>query len=489
MILSKDQINRYLRHIIIPEISGAGQKKIIESKVLVYSSSINEGAPLIYYLAASGVGHISCYFNDKSGYEDLYSSVKDLNNDVILEFLENDLSKARTVISDKEGCVIHILIGKYENLTNSLKNISSNTTGLISIVAAFIEGWKGIIQVFNDHNQIKSFLGKQFNFDEQVFSKEGSFLSSCLIGTFIAIECIKLCLDAGTEFGKTLSFDLLTMQFNQLDLKDSILNSNVVYKKNSSENQIPVDSERNSCTNKLAESKVLIVGAGGLGSPNVYALANLGLGTIGLVDYDNVEISNLNRQIIHSTSRMEMSKVKSAEIFVKGINSNTNIITYNTSLNVHNVMDVISQCDVIVDALDNYPDRYLLNDACYFAGKPLVDAAAVKTHGLIMTILPGKGPCYRCAFPSRVKPNGVMSCAEAGVLGPVPGAMGFIQAAEVIKLLLNIGDIISSRLIYYEALDCDFITINVNKSDDCELCGTNPTITNLIEYKNSCEIV
>ena len=182
-----------------------------------------------------------------------------------------------------------------------------------------------------------------------------------------------------------------------------------------------------------------------------------------------------------------MPKVESAEVFMKNINPHVKVVTYNTSLDIHNALDLIADYDVIIDGVDNFPARYLLNDSCFFENKPLVDAAAIRFHGLIMTILPKKGPCYRCAFPVMAKQNGTMSCSEAGVLGPVPGVMGFLQAAEVVKLLLCIGDTLSNRIIYYDALDSDFDTINMNKSKSCDLCGTHPTITTLTEYNNSCE--
>ena len=252
-----------------------------------------------------------------------------------------------------------------------------------------------------------------------------------------------------------------------------------------SENNLPVNPGKTHNTKKLAHSKVLIVGTGGLGSPVAYALSCLGVGTIGVVDYDSVEISNLNRQILHSTSRIGMPKVESAKVFIENNNPQVNVITYNTRINIHNALDIIGDYDVIIDAVDNFPSRYLLNDSCFFANKPLVDAAAVSLHGLIMTILPNKGPCYRCTFPLMANQKAGTSCSEAGVLGPVPGVMGFLQATEVVKLLLDVGDTLYNRIIYYDALDSDFDTISMNKSTNCDLCGSHPTITTLTEYNNA----
>ena len=177
-----------------------------------------------------------------------------------------------------------------------------------------------------------------------------------------------------------------------------------------------------------------------------------------------------------------MPKVESAEVFIKDLNPHVNVITYNTSININNALDIIGDYDVIIAAVDNFPARYLLNDSCYFLNKPLVDAAAVRFHGLIMTILPNKGPCYRCSFPVIPIQKAGTTCSELGVLGPVPGVMGFLQATEVVKLLLDIGDILYNKIIYYDALDSDFDTISMNKSTNCDLCGTEPTITALAEY-------
>lgn len=491
MILSEDQINRYLRHIIMPEISGPGQKKIIESTIYIYSSDVKQASSLIYYLASSGVGHISCYFNDKSGFENLYSNIHDLNGDVVLSLIDNKSVVDYTNSPNNVGSVIRILTCKFENITTDLMNYSSDLdcTKFVPTIVAINYGWECLLQTFKNQRDFNNLLIKPLNLKSSFIGDEdGSILSSCLLGALSVIECLKLCLDLGADSDKPLYFDLLSMHFNQLNSKEFDLKIEDFTKIACNERPISVDHKTEYNTKKLSESKVLIIGAGGLGSPNVYALSSVGIGTIGLVDYDKVELSNLNRQIIHSTSRIEMSKVESAEVFIKSFNPNTKLITYNTSLNINNAMSIIKDYDVIVDALDNFPDRYLLNDACFFANKPLVDAAAVKTHGLIMTIIPNKSPCYRCAFPALVKPSGSMTCSEAGVLGPVPGVMGFIQATEVVKLLLNIGDTLSGRIIYYEALDSDFETINIDKSPNCDLCGTHPTITTLVEYKNSCEI-
>lgn len=494
MILSKDQINRYLRHIIIPEISGAGQKKITQTKVYIYAATVQEASSLIYYLAASGIGYISCYFKDSIGYEQLFKNIQDLNGDVVMELEDNKVSIVYKSLLFKDGCVIRILISKYEELQDNLISFSCshNSSEFIPTLVATGIGWKGFLQNFSTQEDLDELLIKPLPLDSNSFrhtaqQDAGIILSNCLLSALTAVECVKLSLKIGTVLDNPLYFNLLSMEFYKADNK--IFNLAIIdfLKTGHSKNELSINYEKITNSKKLSDSSVLIVGTGGLGSPVAYALACLGIGTIGVVDYDSVEISNLNRQILHSYSRLGIPKVESAEIFIKNINPQVKVVTFNTSLDIHNALDIIKDYDVIIDAVDNFPARYLLNDSCFFSNKPLVDAAAVRFHGLIMTILPSKGPCYRCAFPLMPSQKPGTSCSEAGVLGPVPGVMGFLQATEVVKLLLDLGATLSNRIIYYDALDSDFDTISMNRSTTCNLCGSGPTITELVEYNNSCE--
>jgi molybdopterin/thiamine biosynthesis adenylyltransferase len=494
MILSKEQINRYLRHIIIPEISGPGQKKIIETKIYLYASTVHEASSLIYYLASSGIGSICCYFKDQRGYENLFNNIRDLNGDVLMELSDNQSKAGSSSSSLNEGSAIRILLSEYEHLEDNLIgfSISTDCCKFLPTIVAINSGFKGLLQTFCNSENFNSLLKNPLPLDlnstgAATYEKEGCILSNSLLSTLITIECIKLSLKVGRILDKPIYFNLLSMEFNKSHSNDFKLVITDFLKNSYSDNGQPASSQKTINTKNLSDSRVLIVGAGGLGSPVAYALANLGVGTIGLVDYDKVEISNLNRQILHSVSRLNMPKVESAEAFIKNLNSKVKVVTHNTSINIGNAIDIIKDYDVIIDALDNFPARYLLNDSCYFENKPLVDAAAVRFHGLIMTILPNRGPCYRCAFPVLPNQKVGMTCSEAGVLGPVPGVMGFLQAAEVVKLLLGIGETLSNRIIYYDALDSDFDTITMNKSEYCDLCGTHPTITTLYEYNTSCE--
>ncbi len=237
---------------------------------------------------------------------------------------------------------------------------------------------------------------------------------------------------------------------------------------------------------KLKASSVLIVGTGGLGSPVSLYLAAAGIGRIGLVDYDLVDESNLQRQIVHSTSTIGVPKVESAKERLLEINPYIEIETYNLLLTRENVKDLIKDYDIIIDGTDNFHTRYLLNDACYFAGKALVYGSIFRFDGQV-TVFDGKrGPCYRCLYPVPPPPGTVPSCAEGGVFGVLPGVIGALQATEAIKLLLGIGEPLIGKLLLYDALNMEFRTLKLRKDPACPLCGENPTIFDLVDYEEFC---
>ena len=239
---------------------------------------------------------------------------------------------------------------------------------------------------------------------------------------------------------------------------------------------------------KLRESKVLVVGAGGLGSPVLFYLAAAGIGTLGVVDNDTVDLSNLQRQILHRTADIGRPKVESAKSTLEALNPGVNVVTYPIRLGPENVMEIIRDYDVVVDGVDNFPARFLLNDACVMAGKPMVEAGILRFDGLAMTIKPGEGPCYRCVYASPPPAGAVPSCQEAGVIGVVAGILGTIQANEVIKLILGIGEPLVGRLLIFDALETKFREIKVNRDPHCPGCGENPTITELVEYELACSM-
>lgn len=236
---------------------------------------------------------------------------------------------------------------------------------------------------------------------------------------------------------------------------------------------------------KLMESKVLIVGAGGLGGPAALYLALAGIGTIGIIDFDIVDLSNLQRQVMHQNDDVGRPKTESAKETLKAYNPDVNVVIHNTPITSDNAMEIIPQYDIVVNGADNFTTRYLVNDASYFAGKTLVDGSILLFDGQATVYKPGQG-CYRCLFPAPPPPGAVPNCAEAGVLGALTGIMGSIQATEVIKEILEIGEPLVGRLLLLDALAMEFRVVKLRRDPECPLCGDNPTISELIDYVEFC---
>ena len=224
---------------------------------------------------------------------------------------------------------------------------------------------------------------------------------------------------------------------------------------------------------KLLDAKVLLLGAGGLGAPTALYLAAAGIGTIGLVDDDVVDASNLQRQVIHNTERIGMPKTESARLTIEALNPDVNVVEYNTRLDASNILGVIEDYDVIVDGADNFPTRYLLNDASVRLRKPVVSASILSFDGQISTFVPFEGPCYRCLYPTPPPAELAPSCSANGVLGVMAGTMGLLQANETIKLVLGVGEPLIGRLLLFEALSTRFTELKVRRDPDCPICGEN----------------
>lgn len=240
---------------------------------------------------------------------------------------------------------------------------------------------------------------------------------------------------------------------------------------------------------KIFAAKVFIIGAGGLGSPVGYYLTAAGVGTIAMIDNDNVELSNLQRQIAHSTNTIGMPKVESAKKTFQALNPDVNIVAIKDRITRNNIFDLIRGYDIVIDGSDNFPTRYLINDACVLAGKPLVSGAILRFEGQVTTILPRKGHCYRCLFEEMPPAGLVPSCQEAGVLGVLPGIIGGLQAMEVLKLILGQGEVLQNELLIYHALTTTFRKVKVPKNPKCPVCGESPTITELQDYEaDYCQI-
>ena len=239
---------------------------------------------------------------------------------------------------------------------------------------------------------------------------------------------------------------------------------------------------------KLKAAKVLLIGAGGLGAPLGLYLAAAGVGRIGLVDFDVVDFTNLQRQVIHSTKDVGRNKIDSAAEKMQGINPNLQIVKHEVALSSENALDILKDYDIVVDGTDNFPTRYLVNDACVLLGKPNVYGSIFRFEGQATIFATEGGPCYRCLYPEPPPPGLVPSCAEGGVLGILPGTIGLIQATEAVKLILGIGEPLIGRLLLYDALGMKFRELKLRKNPDCPICGEHRTITKLIDYHQFCGV-
>ncbi|MEE9144329.1 MAG: molybdopterin-synthase adenylyltransferase MoeB [Candidatus Binatia bacterium] len=239
---------------------------------------------------------------------------------------------------------------------------------------------------------------------------------------------------------------------------------------------------------KLLEAKVLMVGAGGLGCPSAYYLAAAGVGTMGIIDNDVVDLSNLQRQILHTNDRVGMPKTESAKQTIQALNPDVNVVPYQDKLTSKNIMEIIKDYDIVVDGCDNFPTRYLVNDACVMAKKPNVHGSIFQFEGQASVFYPGKGPCYRCLYPEPPPPGMAPSCEEAGVLGVLPGLIGVIQALETIKLILGKGDSLVGQLLCFNTLTMEITKLNLKADPSCPLCGEKPTIKELIDYEEFCHV-
>ncbi len=239
---------------------------------------------------------------------------------------------------------------------------------------------------------------------------------------------------------------------------------------------------------KLKAAKVLCIGAGGLGSPASLYLAAAGVGTLGVVDFDAVDFSNLQRQVLYSTDDVGRPKAKAAYDRLHGLNPNVRVINHEFAINSSNAIELFEQYDVIVDGADNFPTRYLVNDACVLTGKPNVYGSIFRFDGQVSIFATKEGPCYRCLYPEPPPPGLVPSCAEGGVLGVLPGVVGTIQATEALKLIIGAGEPLIGRLMLFDALQMKFRTLKLQKDPDCPVCGDHPTVTKLIDYEMFCGI-
>ena len=237
---------------------------------------------------------------------------------------------------------------------------------------------------------------------------------------------------------------------------------------------------------KMLEARIILLGAGGLGSPAAYYLAAAGIGNLGIVDFDQVDLSNLQRQIIHSTERIGMLKTESAKKTIQALNPDVNVTLYNEKIDSSNILSIIKDYDYVVDGSDNFPTRYLVNDACVMENKTLIHGSIYRFEGQVTVFKPNSGPCYRCLYPEPPPPGMSPNCQEGGVLGVLAGIVGNLQVVEVLKLILGIGEPLVGKLLIYDALKTKFRNLNLRKDASCPLCGEEPTIKELIDYEEFC---
>ena len=237
---------------------------------------------------------------------------------------------------------------------------------------------------------------------------------------------------------------------------------------------------------KMLEARVLLLGAGGLGSPAAYYLAAAGIGNLGIVDFDQVDLSNLQRQIIHSTERIGMLKTESAKKTIQALNPDVNVTLYNEKMDSSNIKSFIKDYDYVVDGSDNFPTRYLVNDACVMKNKTLIHGSIYRFEGQVTVFKPGDGPCYRCLYPEPPPPGMVPNCQEGGVLGVLAGVIGNLQVVEVLKLILGIGKPLVGKLLIYDALNTEFRNLRLRRDANCPICGEKPTIKELVDYEEFC---
>jgi molybdopterin/thiamine biosynthesis adenylyltransferase len=240
---------------------------------------------------------------------------------------------------------------------------------------------------------------------------------------------------------------------------------------------------------KILNAKVLIIGAGGLGAPAALYLAAAGVGTLGIIDGDRVDLSNLQRQVIHFTPDVGKPKVQSAKEKINQLNPDVNVVTYEDVVHAGNILDIIKDYDFILDGTDNFSAKFLINDACVMAGKPYSHGGILRFDGQSMTVIPGETACYRCVFHSPPPKNAVPTCSQAGVLGAIAGMLGTIQATEVLKYIVGFGDLLTNRMLIFNAKTMAFRNAKFNRNPKCGVCGENPTVTSLIDYEQPvCEL-
>lgn len=472
--LTPQQVQRYLRQIIMPEISGRGQQTLLETHVIVHMPSVEWGEMMLTYLAAVGVGQVTCVLDDIESGGDIQEHVQDLNPEMQLEVIHAGKPQ---IPADHQRPNAFIVIGPTDYVEARRQKTDQDSLALVETmngepdhlapgIFVRIKPWQGTLEVHGNRQVSKGntetaavkAVPDAENL-EQVFDTGlvsiGEGLSSSFGGIMAVIELVKMRLGIGRQLDKPLSYDLMNMKFDE-ELRGE------------SEESHGVDIIH--LRQRLAKGKVLLIGSGGLGSPSAFALAKAGIGTLGLVDHDLVDLSNLNRQILHTTSRIGVPKVESGAKTLKMLNPKMTVHTYQERMTEKNADRLLKEYDLLLDGLDNLPSRYVANRAAVAAGKPFIQAGVLTFYGQSISILPGEGPCFECIFPQSEESGNAPTCEETGVLGAVPGLMGVIQAVETVKQLCGIKSSLHSKYLMVDVLESEFTTIDLTSRQECSLC-------------------
>ncbi len=466
MLPHNPSMERYHRQIILPEIGIEGQKKLEDSAVFVKAQSVESCALLLYYLAAAGIGILNCDFAEEHGLSSLIKQIGALNSGVKIQAVPAGLKNL------PGDAAVRVVQGSPQYLAQSHDQPNGQWMPLIIAANRGWQGWFQVIKRPDDQGAVLPRPDHQTSIGHNMpdGGAESTF-SSNLLGALAAVEVVKILLGLENCTAYGLEFDLFTMRFARYEGRKACP---ISIASPFLSTEIPGASPgyiTTADTHQLAQSQVVVVGSGGLGSPVLYTLAQAGVGTIALVDYDRVDISNLNRQILHSETRLGLPKIDSAEIFLRELNPDLNLIKHNTSLTKDNALDIISACDVLVDCVDNLSTRYLINEACALLNKPLVEAGVNGFEGIATTIMAARSTCYQCLFPARSALDCNAKYGPEGILGPVAGVLGTIQGCEACKCLTKTGTILFDSILAYDALEAQFEIFHTEKDPDCPICA------------------
>lgn len=474
--LTPKQSIRYQRHIIIPDIGAKGQQALLDAHVLVVAPSTGFCDLTLLYLAAAGTGTLSVHLEDNSQLSKFLPLVRDLNPDIeltVLETLDWKDALSSNGADRLQPLDLIILSGPGSFLEQTGKNLPSGSGP--RVLLGLENGWYGALRHCPDldtvhrvlESDIRHFRSRSNQDQDPGYVALGTTFTAATLGLLSVNQALIRLIGQYPAPDSVLSFNLESLSFWYADQFHW-------EQKKSGQTPAPEDWKE-----RLASARILLIGTGGLGSPAAYMLAKAGVGTLGLADYDLVEPSNLNRQILHAVSRTGMRKTDSAAALLKTLFPDTHLILFPEAFDRHNARQWLDSFQVVIDGLDNLPGRYLLNDACYFSRKPFITAGVLTYYGLTTTIIPDAGPCYRCLFP-RQEGNRAVSCADGGVLGPVPGLLGLLEALQAAGLLLD-RDPARETLLMFDARENEIATTSIHRSDHCPLCGPNPVLRDLEE--------